>query len=202
VRFRLTERLEPDRAAWLLAFDKSRRLAALLFLTGGLQKSVRVPVSRAGADFGDRAAAAHDLMLGAFRDRVARRFWCSSLSVAVGRDDPLVLAARSNIDGPVWFSILLAIGFIGVYAWRCRGGAGSCPPRWRPHRAGAHAAEQHRAAGRIGGGGGAPSSATPLSTIHLIARELEHVVERDSPHADDVKMFLEQGSAAGHPGEI
>src|SRR5256714_4163889 len=36
VRFRLTERLEPDRAAWLLAFDIAQ-LAALLFLTGGLQ---------------------------------------------------------------------------------------------------------------------------------------------------------------------
>src|SRR5712691_11729377 len=36
VRFRLTERLEPDRAAWLLAFDIAE-LAILLFLTGGLQ---------------------------------------------------------------------------------------------------------------------------------------------------------------------
>jgi two-component system sensor histidine kinase RegB len=36
VRFRLTQRLEPDRAAWLLAFDIAE-LAVLLFLTGGLQ---------------------------------------------------------------------------------------------------------------------------------------------------------------------
>src|SRR2546421_3770310 len=36
VRFRITQRLEPDRAAWLLAFDIAE-LAALLFLTGGLQ---------------------------------------------------------------------------------------------------------------------------------------------------------------------
>src|SRR4249919_3034172 len=36
VRFRLSQRVEPDRAAWLLAFDIAE-LAILLFLTGGLQ---------------------------------------------------------------------------------------------------------------------------------------------------------------------
>src|SRR3954469_419549 len=36
IRFPMTQRLEPDRAAWLLAFDIGE-LAVLLFLTGGLQ---------------------------------------------------------------------------------------------------------------------------------------------------------------------
>src|SRR5262245_55774883 len=36
VRFRSTDRLEPDRAAWLFAFDIAE-IAVLLFLTGGLQ---------------------------------------------------------------------------------------------------------------------------------------------------------------------
>src|ERR1700751_2136280 len=35
-RFRMTQRVEPDRAAWLLAFDIAE-LAILLFLTGGLE---------------------------------------------------------------------------------------------------------------------------------------------------------------------
>src|SRR5258706_14763663 len=34
VRFRMTQRLEPDRAAWLLAFDIAE-ISILLFLTGG-----------------------------------------------------------------------------------------------------------------------------------------------------------------------
>jgi len=47
------------------------------------------------------------------------------------------------------------------------------------------------------------SLGTPLSTILLIARELEHVVERDSPHADDVKNVREQAQrCATFPGEI
>src|SRR5215467_10237596 len=36
VRFRVTQRIEPDRAAWLFAFDIAE-LAILIFLTGGLQ---------------------------------------------------------------------------------------------------------------------------------------------------------------------
>src|ERR1700674_2509298 len=36
LRFHMTQRLEPDRAAWLLAFDIAE-LAVLLFLSGGLQ---------------------------------------------------------------------------------------------------------------------------------------------------------------------
>ena len=36
LRFHMTQRLEPDRAAWLLAFDVAE-LAVLLYLTGGLQ---------------------------------------------------------------------------------------------------------------------------------------------------------------------
>src|SRR4029450_8702217 len=35
IRFPMTQRLEPDRAAWLLAFDVAE-LAVLLFFTGGL----------------------------------------------------------------------------------------------------------------------------------------------------------------------
>src|SRR5262249_53892623 len=39
LRFRVTQRLEPDRAAWLLAFDIAQ-LTVLLFLTGGLANPV------------------------------------------------------------------------------------------------------------------------------------------------------------------
>src|SRR5262249_59322949 len=36
IRFPMAQRLEPDRAVWLLAFDTAE-LAVLLFFTGGLQ---------------------------------------------------------------------------------------------------------------------------------------------------------------------
>src|ERR1700694_2397703 len=42
LRFHLTQRLEPDRAAWLLAFDFVG-FAVVAFLTGGLADPFRLP---------------------------------------------------------------------------------------------------------------------------------------------------------------
>src|SRR5258705_9705061 len=41
IRFPMTQRLEPDRAAWLLAFDIAE-LAVLLFFSGGVPEPVPV----------------------------------------------------------------------------------------------------------------------------------------------------------------
>src|SRR5258708_39356285 len=45
LRFRMTQRGEPDRAAWLLAFDIAE-LAILLFLTGGPPDPLPLPLPR------------------------------------------------------------------------------------------------------------------------------------------------------------
>src|SRR5580692_2123620 len=45
LRFRMTRRVEPERAAWLLAFDIAE-LAILLFLTGGLENPFASPPVR------------------------------------------------------------------------------------------------------------------------------------------------------------
>ncbi len=111
----MTQRLEPDRAAWLLAFDIAE-LAVLLFLTGGLRKSVRVPVSRAGAALGDRAAAAHDADARRLRHRLRDRAVFVHYPLPWDADEPLELPPIYMIG--VWLSLLLAIGFIGVYAWQ------------------------------------------------------------------------------------
>src|SRR6202008_2264957 len=47
IRFPMAQRLEPDRAVWLLAFDTAE-LAVLLFFTGGAPKPVGFPVFGAG----------------------------------------------------------------------------------------------------------------------------------------------------------
>src|SRR5436853_2448497 len=65
VRFPLRQRLEPDRAAWLLAFDIAE-LAVLLFFTGGLQNPFAIlflgPVLLAATALPPRMT----LMLGGF----------------------------------------------------------------------------------------------------------------------------------------
>src|SRR5258706_1433594 len=115
VRFRLTERLEPDRAAWLLAFDVAQ-LAALLFLTGGLQNPFAFlflgPVLISATALPPRMT----LMLGAFAIACATILVFLHYPLPWDSDDPLVLPPIYMMG--VWFSILLAIGFIGVYAWQ------------------------------------------------------------------------------------
>ena len=115
LRFHVTQRLEPDRAAWLLAFDIAE-LAVLLFLTGGLQNPFAFlflgPVLLSATALPPRFT----LILGGFA------VVCSTVLVFVHYplpwdiDDPLQLPPIYMIG--VWLCILLAIGFIGVYAWQ------------------------------------------------------------------------------------
>jgi hypothetical protein len=92
IRFPMTQRLEPDRAAWLLAFDIAE-LAVLLFFTGGLQNPFAFlflgPVLISATALPPRMT----LMLGGFASP-ARRCWFSSRSSAVGHRAAARIARR------------------------------------------------------------------------------------------------------------
>ena len=111
----MTQRLEPDRAAWLLAFDIAE-LAVLLFLTGGLQNPFAFlflgPVLLSATALPPRFT----LMLGAFAVACATVLVFVHYPLPWDTDDPLQLPPIYMMG--VWLSILLAIGFIGVYAWQ------------------------------------------------------------------------------------
>src|SRR3977135_1753480 len=115
VRFRMTQRLEPDRAAWLLAFDIAE-LAILLFLTGGLQNPFSFlllgPVLLSATALPPRMT----LMLGAFAAACA--------TVLIFYHYPLPWEGEEQLELPpiytmgVWLSLLLGLGFISVHAWQ------------------------------------------------------------------------------------
>ena len=113
VRFSLTQRLEPERAAWLLAFDIAE-LAVLLFLTGGLENPFAflflAPVLLSATALPPRIT----IMLGAFAVVCATVLVFAHYPLPWDTDDPLELPWIYLLG--VWLSILLAIGFIGVYA--------------------------------------------------------------------------------------
>jgi two-component system sensor histidine kinase RegB len=115
VRFSLTQRLEPERAAWLLAFDIAE-LAVLLFLTGGLENPFAflflAPVLLSATALPPRIT----IMLGAFAVLCATVLVFVHYPLPWDADDPLELPWIYLLG--VWLSILLAIGFIGVYAWQ------------------------------------------------------------------------------------
>jgi two-component system sensor histidine kinase RegB len=91
----------------------------------------------------------------------------------------------------VWFSITLAIFFISIYAWQI-----SEQSRQLVNALAATelvlAREQHLT--QIDGLAAAAAHAlgTPLSTISVIARELEREIDPKSPHAEDVRLLREQ----------
>ncbi len=90
LRFHMTQRLEPDRAAWLLAFDIAE-LAVLLFLTGGLQNPFAFlflgPVLLSATALPPRFT----LMLGAFAVACATVLVFVHYPLPWDSDDPLQL---------------------------------------------------------------------------------------------------------------
>ena len=188
VRFPLTRRLEPDRAAWLLAFDVAE-LAVLLFFTGGLQNPFAIlflgPVLISATALPPRMT----LMLGGFVVACATALIFVHYPLPWDTEPPLVLPATYVMG--VWLSILLSICFIGLHAWQITEEARQL--------ANALAAtelvlerEQHLSQLDGLAAAAAHELGTPLSTITVIAKELALAIKPDSKHADDVRLLNEQ----------
>ena len=187
VRFPVMQRLEPDRAAWLLAFDIAE-LAVLLFFTGGLQNPFSLllmgPVLLSATGLPPRMT----LLLGGFA------ITCATVLIFVyyplpWENEPLELPAHYVMG--LWLSLLLAISFVGLHAWQITEDARQL--------ANALAAtelvlerEQHLSQLDGLAAAAAHELGTPLSTITVVARELERAMKPGSEHADDVRLLNEQ----------
>jgi two-component system sensor histidine kinase RegB len=188
LRFHRTRRLDPDRAAWLLAFDIAQ-LAVLLFLTGGLQNPFAFmflgPVLLSATALPPR----YTLMLGVFA------IACATALVFVHY--PLPWASGDRLRLPpiymmgVWLSILIAIGFIGVYAWQITEESRQLTDALAATEL-VLAREQHLSQLDGLAAAAAHELGTPLSTISVIAKELENAIRADAPHGDDVRLLREQ----------
>ncbi len=190
LRFHLTQRLEPDRAAWLLAFDIAE-LAVLVFLTGGLQNPFAFlflgPVLLSATALPPRFT----ILLGVFAVACATVLVFVHYPLPWDNDDPLSLPPIYMMG--VWLSILLAIGFIGVYAWQIT--------EESRQLADALAAtelvltrEQHLSQLDGLAAAAAHELGTPLSTISVIAKELENAIPADAPHGEDVRLLRSQAT--------
>src|SRR6476661_824650 len=188
VRFSLTQRLEPERAAWLLAFDIAE-LAVLLFLTGGLQNPFAflflAPVLLSATALPPRIT----IMLGAFAVLCATVLVFVHYPLPWDADDPLELPWIYLLG--VWFSILLSIGFIGVYAWQITEESRQIAEALAATEL-VLAREQHLSQLDGLAAAAAHELGTPLSTISVIVKELELALEANSPHIDDVRLLREQ----------
>jgi two-component system, sensor histidine kinase RegB len=188
VRFSDTQRLEPDRAAWLLAFDIAQ-LATLLFLTGGLQNPFAFlflgPVLISATALPPRMT----LMLGTFAVFCASVLFFVHYPLPWDAEDPLELPAIYMLG--VWLAILISMGFIGVYAWQITEEARQLANALAATEL-VLAREQHLSQLDGLAAAAAHELGTPLSTITVIARELERAISSNSRHVEDVRLLREQ----------
>jgi len=190
LRFHMTQRLEPDRAAWLLAFDIAE-LAVLLFLTGGLQNPFAFlflgPVLLSATALPPRFT----LLLGSFAIACATVLVFAHYPLPWNSDDPLQLPPIYMMG--VWFSILLAIAFIGLYAWQITEESRQLTDALAATEL-VLAREQHLSQLDGLAAAAAHELGTPLSTISVIAKELQNAIAADAPHGDDVRLLREQAT--------
>lgn len=188
IRFRHARRIEPDRAAWLLAFDIAQ-LAIMMFLTGGLQNPFAFfflgPVLLSATALPPRMTA----MLGAFA------MLCATMLAFFHYPLPWSDADRPAFPNDymlgIWLSILLAIFVIGIYARQIAEEQRQLADAFAATEL-VLAREQHLS--QIDGLAAAAAHAlgTPLSTISVVVRELEREIGPDSPHSEDIALLREQ----------
>src|SRR3954453_1747828 len=186
--FNPMQRLEPIHAAALLALNIVE-LAALLFLTGGLQNPFLFlflgPVLISATVLPIRLT----IGLGLLAVACASALVFFHLPLPWDSEDPLVLPPIYLFG--VWLSIVLAIGVTSLYAFQATEEARKLSDALAATEL-VLTREQHLTQLDGLAAAAAHELGTPLSTIFLISRELEKAVAADSPLAGDLKTPREQ----------
>jgi two-component system sensor histidine kinase RegB len=186
--FRPVQRLEPDRAAYLLAFDIVQ-LAVLLFLTGGVENPFVFLFLGPALISATALPPRMTLMLGGLAAACATALVFFHLPLPWVSDAPFELPPIYRLG--MWFSLLVALGVIGAYAWQIAEEARLLADALAATEL-VLAREQHLSQLDGLAAAAAHELGTPLSTIAVVVRELERTIEPNSPHADDVKLLREQ----------
>jgi two-component system sensor histidine kinase RegB len=188
LRFRIPQRLEPDRAAWLLAFD-TVQLTVLLFLTGGLENPFSFMILAPTVIAATALPPRMTLMIGVLAAACATLMVFAHFPLPWASDEPMTFPPLYIMG--IWFSILLATGFIGIYAWQVAEESRRLADALTATEL-VLAREQHLSQLDGLAAAAAHELATPLSTIAVVAKELERAVGPDSPHSEDVGLLREQ----------
>jgi two-component system, sensor histidine kinase RegB len=188
LRYPPTERVEPARAAGFLAYDIVQ-LAFLLFLTGGLQNPFAFLFLAPVLISATSLPPVLTMALGGLAILCATGLtvWHLPLPWYPG----LSLDMPSLYVAGIWFSVLLGLAFISVYAWRVADEA-----RLLANALGATelvlAREQHLSQLDGLAAAAAHELGTPLATIALVAKELETEAPAGSAFLDDVRLLRSQ----------
>jgi two-component system sensor histidine kinase RegB len=131
------------------------------------------------------------LLLGAFAVACATVLVFAHYPLPWDSDDPLQLPPIYMMG--VWLSILLGMGFIGVYSWQITEESRQLADALAATEL-VLAREQHLSQLDGLAAAAAHELGTPLSTISVIAKELVNAIRADAPHGDDVRLLREQAT--------
>src|SRR3954465_14528709 len=188
IAFNPMQRRGPVYAAALLALNIVE-LAALLFLTGGLQNPFSFlflgPVLISATVLPIRLT----IGLGLLAVACARGWVFFPLPLPWDSEDPLVLPPIYLFG--VWLSIVLVIGVTSLYAFQATEEARKLSDALAATEL-VLTREQHLTQLDGLAAAAAHELGTPLSTIFLISRELEKTVDGNDPLASDLKTLREQ----------
>lgn len=188
LKFPATHRLTAREAGASLAWDIIQ-LALLLFLTGGLQNPFALlflgPVLISATALPPRTTLALGVLAMA----------CASVLGFIHL--PLPWDARYDLRLPpiymlgIWISIMLSLGFIGLYAWQVAEEGRQLSDALTATEL-VLAREQHLVQLDGLAAAAAHELGTPLATIALVTKELAGELPKDGPIGEDMALLREQ----------
>ena len=188
MHFRNVQRLAPRPVALLLGYDIAQ-LTVLMTLTGGIENPfaflILAPVLIAAISLPLRHTLPLGVLAAACSTLIAFYFW------------PLPWISNEQLVLPplyilaIWLANLVAIVFIGAYAWQVAEEGRLMADALTATEL-VLAREQHLSQLDGLAAAAAHELGTPLSTIVVVAKELQLALGPGSPHADDVKLLREQ----------
>ena len=188
LRWPASHRLGDGDGVAILAFDIVQ-LAALLFLTGGLQNPFAIlflaPVLISATTLSPQGT----LGLGTLAVACATGLAFAHRELPWGPDGPLRLPAF-YVAG-IWTALVIGIAFTGLFAWRVAEEARQLADALAATEL-VLAREQHLSQLDGLAAAAAHELGTPLATITLVARELDRQAEPGSALADDTRLLREQ----------
>lgn len=188
LRFPASQRLHPDHAAVMLAYDLMQ-VAALLMLTGGLQNPfsllIIVPVVIAAGALPQAHTLALSLLTAFLTVLLARVHW------PLPWYDGLALVSPPLLTGGMVIAILSTMAFAALYAGRVAHEARELSDALAATEL-VLQREQHLSAIDGLAAATAHELGTPLATITVIAREMERALGGDEAYREDVALLRSQ----------
>jgi two-component system sensor histidine kinase RegB len=188
LRFPMSHRLSDRLAALLLGAD-ILQLAGLLYLTGGLENPFAILFVAPVLISAMALAPGRTLALGVLAGCAVSALALSHLPLPWYTDASIELPHLYRLG--IWSAIMLSLAFTGVYAWRIAKEGRDLAQALAATEL-VLAREQHLSQLDGLAAAAAHELGTPLATITLVAQELDRVMPKDGPMAEDVALLRDE----------